>query len=106
MVHFHNYEPGTFFEQQHGFHPRMSCVIHVIIYKMEHWTKSLDDGYDVDIIYLDYCKAFDYDPHQHLLSKLKACGISRNVLNWIMTFLSNRQQRVMLMVHVLIGAML
>ena len=61
------------------------------------WTKNLDDGNDVDIVYLDFCKAFDCVPHQHVLSKLKAYGISGNVLIWIMDFLSNRQQRVKLM---------
>ena len=61
---------------------------------MEHWTKSLDDSNNVDIVYLDFCKAFDCVPHQLVLSKLEAYGISGNVLNWIMDFLSNRWQRV------------
>ena len=61
---------------------------------MEHWTKSLNDGNDVDIIYLDFCKAFYCVPHQHISYKLKAYGISGKVLNWIMDILSNRRQRV------------
>ena len=32
----------------------------------EHWTKSLDEGYGVDVI--DYRKAFDIVPHQRLLT--------------------------------------
>ena len=55
---------------------------------------SLDDGNDVDIDYLDFCKAFDYVPHQCVLFKLKAYGISGNVLDWIMDFLSNSRQGV------------
>ena len=52
--------------------------------------RVLDDGNDVDIVYLDFCiKAFDCVPHQCVLFKLKAYGISGNVLNWIMDFLSN-----------------
>ena len=54
---------------------------------MEHWIKSLDDEYCL------FGKAFDCVPHQLALSKLKAYGISGNVLNWIMDFLSNRRQR-------------
>ena len=61
---------------------------------MEHWTKSLDDGNDVDIVYLDFCKVFDCIPHQCISFKLKAYDISGNVLNWIMEFLSNSQQGV------------
>ena len=87
MVHFDTNH--LFYEQQHGFLPRMSCVTH-LLHKMEHWTKSLDDGNHVDIVYLDFCKASDCVPHQRLLSKLKAYGISGNVLNWIMDSLSNR----------------
>ena len=49
----------------------------------------MDDGNDVDIIYLDFCKVFGCVPHQYVLFKLKAYGISGNVLNWIMDFLSN-----------------
>ena len=73
----------------------MSCITQ-LLHAMEHWTKSLDDGYDVyvDIVYLDFCKTFDCVPHQCILFKLKAYGISSNVLNWIMDFLSNSQQGV------------
>ena len=48
---------------QHGFHPMMSCITQ-LLYAMEHWIKSLDDGNDVDIVYLDFCKAFVCVPHQ------------------------------------------
>ena len=49
---------------------------------------------DIYIVYLDFCKAFDCVPHQCILYKLKAYGISGNVLNWIMDFLSNSQHGV------------
>ena len=86
MVHF---DINHLFFEQHGFRPRMSCVT-LLLFAMEHWTKSLDNGNDVDVIYLDFHKSFDCVPHQRLLSKLKGCDISGNVLNWIMDFLSNR----------------
>ena len=89
MIHFDTNH--LFYEQQHGFRHRMSCVAW-LLHATEHWTTSLDDGNDVDVdlIYLDFCKARDCVPHQRLLSKLKAYGVSGNVLNWIMDFLSNR----------------
>ena len=48
---------------------------------MDYWTQSLDDGYLVDIVYLDR-KASDSVPHNRLLMKLKAYGIlSMCILN-------------------------
>ena len=47
-----------FFVQQHGFRPKMSCVTQ-LLHVMGQWTKFLDDGNDVDVIYLNFRKAFD-----------------------------------------------
>ena len=61
---------------------------------MEHWTNILDKGYPVDIIYIDFSKAFDIVPHQRLLKKMENLGIAGNTLQWIKSFLSDRKQRV------------
>jgi len=61
---------------------------------MEHWTRCVDDGNSIDVVYLDFLKAFDKVPHRRLLAKLEAYGISGKVLYWINAFLSNRRQRV------------
>ena len=39
-------------------------------------------------------KAFDEVPHQRLLRKMKDIGIVGNVLNWVRSFLTGRNQRV------------
>ena len=52
------FDTNHFFKQhcmQHGFHPMMSCITQ-LLRAMEHWTKSLDDGNDVDIVYLDFAR--------------------------------------------------
>jgi len=36
----------------------------------EHLTQSLDEGYGIDVIYLDYRKAFDIVPRHRLIYKL------------------------------------
>ena len=38
---------------------------------MDDWTKNLDIGAQVDVIYTDFAKAFDTVPHYRLLNKLK-----------------------------------
>ena len=59
---------------------------------MEHWTRYTDDGTSVDIVYLDFQKAFDKVPHSRLLTKLEAYGVNGLVLHWIKALLSNRKQ--------------
>ena len=63
---------------------------------MEDITESIDNGKDVDTIYLDFSKAFDKEAHRRLLKKLENYGIRGNLLNWIQNFLTNRQQRVVI----------
>ena len=48
----------------------------------------------MDVVYLDFQKAFDKVPHQRLLLKLKAYGIGNDVINWIEDWLTYRRQRV------------
>ena len=55
--------------------------------------KWVDDGSPVDVVYLDYQKAFDKVPYQRLLLKLKGHGIGNDVINWIVKWLTHRRQR-------------
>ena len=48
----------------------------------------------MDVVYLDFQKAFDKLPHQTLLLKLKAHGIGNDVINWIEKWLTYSRQRV------------
>ena len=47
-----------------------------------------------DVILLDFSKAFDKVPHEHLILKLQYYGIRGNTLDWISSFLSNHTQHV------------
>ena len=57
-------------------------------------AKWIDVGSPVDIIYLDFQKAFDKVPHQRFLLKLKAHGIGDSITDWIEQWLTDRRQRV------------
>lgn len=78
---------------QHGFRKGKSCATQ-LLEVTEEWSEALDKGKPIDCIYLDYKKAFDSVPHQRLLLKLHSYGIRGNVLNWITSFLQNREQQV------------
>nr|XP_012563445.1 unnamed protein product [Hydra vulgaris] len=63
---------------------------------MDFLTYNVSRKLPVDVLFLDFAKAFDKVPHRRLLQKLESYGIEGNVLNWIKAFLSNRSQRVIL----------
>jgi hypothetical protein len=50
----------------------------------------------LDTVFLDFAKAFDKVPHKRLLEKLRAVGVSGNLLRWIEIWLEDRKQRVVL----------
>lgn len=78
---------------QHGFIPGKSCVTQ-LLETLEEITEAIEQGFDVDIIYLDFCKAFDKIPHRRLMKKIWAYGIRGKTYKWIEEFLKNRIQRV------------
>ena len=79
---------------QHGYVKGRSCLTN-LLKAFEVWTRLLDKGHGIDIIFLDYRKAFDTVPHRRLLVKLVQLGITGKLLNWIKNFLSGRNMRVM-----------
>ena len=78
---------------QHGFTKGRSCLSNLLEF-FEEVTKEVDCGNPVDLVYLDFAKAFDKVPHRRLFKKLESCGIEGSVLNWIKNWLSNRRQCV------------
>ena len=48
----------------------------------------------VDVIFLDFAKAFDKVPHFRLSSKLYSHGIDEEIMHWVDEWLSGRVQRV------------
>ena len=64
----HMTKNNLFSSEQHGFISGKSCTTQLLEF-LEDLTKALDNGKDVDVIYLDFCKAFDKVPHRRLLKK-------------------------------------
>ena len=75
---------------QHGFLKARSCLTNLLRF-LEEIAKWVDDGSLVDVVYLDFQKAFDKVPHQRLLLKLKAHG--NDVINWLEEWLTHIRQR-------------
>ncbi len=82
-------------DSQHGFTKGRSCLTNLLEF-FEEVTRILDEGQPVDVIYLDFAKAFDKVPHVRLAKKLQSHGIQGQVLKWIEGWLKDRKQRVSL----------
>ena len=80
-------------KSQHGFMKNRSCTTNLLEF-LEVITEAADSGKSIDVIYLDFAKAFDKVPTERLLKKLKAHGVEGRVANWIQAWLTDRKQRV------------
>jgi len=83
---------------QHGFRTGKSCLSNLLEF-LDHVTNSLESHDSVDVIYLDFAKAFDKVPHLRLLEKIDKHGIHGKVRRWLQEWLSGRRQRVCLNGH-------
>ena len=54
----------------------------------------MGEGKAVDVVYLDFSKAFDTVSHSILLQKLAVCDLDRNALGWVRNWLEGWAQRV------------
>ena len=80
---------------QHGFMSNRSTNTNLLDF-LEEVTTNIDQGLPVDVLYLDFSKAFDKVPIKRLLKKCAGLGIKGPLLRWIGEWLSGREQRVVL----------
>ena len=66
----------------------------MLLYLIEDWKGALDKNSVVGTVIMDVSKAFDLIPHDLLLVKLSAYGISIHNLNLLKSYLTNRRKRV------------
>ncbi|KAK4807886.1 LOW QUALITY PROTEIN: hypothetical protein QYF61_007792 [Mycteria americana] len=78
---------------QHGFMKGRSCLT-ILISFYDKVTRLVDEGKAVDVVYLDFSKAFGTLSHSILLEKLAAHGLDACTLPWVKKWLDGRAQRV------------
>ena len=80
--------------KQHGFTVGRSTTTN-ILEAMNIWTEALHHNVPIDVIFLDYSKAFDSVPHKRLIKQVQSFGIEGEALRWIEAFLNTRRQKVL-----------
>ncbi len=98
----HLYSNNLLAIQQHGFVKSKSCTTN-LLETLDFILYYLDKCILVDVIMLDFAKAFDTVPHRRLLAKLKVNGINGLAYKWIEAFLKNRKQRIVVAKLFLVG---
>ena len=89
----HLLENSLLSTRQHGFINGRSTVTQLLNY-LECCAKKVANGEVVDVVYLDFQKAFDKVPHARLIKKLRSYGIEGKLLAWIKEYLKDRTQIV------------
>jgi hypothetical protein len=81
----------AFNKNQHGFRAKRSCLSQLLAH-YEEILKGMEEGFNVDSIYLDFSKAFDKVDLGILCWKLKKMGIQGQLGVWLHNFLKDRKQ--------------
>ena len=92
-IHKHLEKHSILSKFQHGFRSRLSCETQLLA-TLQDLLSLRDKKIQIDVAVLDFSKAFDTVPHDRLIGKLKFYGINGQIVNWISSFLKNREQRV------------
>ncbi len=86
---------GIFSESLAAFRAKYSCQ-DSLLSLLEHWRSALRGKEHVGAILMDLSKAFDCMPHDLLLEKFKAYGVTGKALELLRSYLHERTQRVKL----------
>ena len=87
-------ENHLFNKNQHGFVKGKSCLSQLLAH-YDTILSGLEEGAGVDIVYLDFSKAFDKVDFHILLNKIKKLGIGGKIGRWLYSFLTGRTQSVL-----------
>ncbi|XP_033218103.1 uncharacterized protein LOC117173571 [Belonocnema kinseyi] len=81
-------------DEQHGCDQRRSTVTNLMCFT-QYVNDALRKGYQVDVVYTDFSKAFDRIDHTILQSKLNNLDIRSYAVQLLLNYLSNRPNQVM-----------
>ncbi len=78
--------------RQHGLLLRRSCLSNLLVFE-DAVARMMDEIHTVDVIYLDFAKAFDSINQRFFLVKMMLFGLGDVVVRWIEAYRSGRVSR-------------
>ena len=78
---------------QYGFTNSRSCLTNLISF-YDKVTRLVDEGQAVDVVYLDFSKAFDTVPHNTLMEKRVAHSLDVRMLCWVKPWMDDLAQSI------------
>ncbi|GBN58499.1 putative RNA-directed DNA polymerase from transposon BS [Araneus ventricosus] len=85
----YNQVKNLIFTSQHGFIPKRSTTNN-LFYFTDKIISSFESGSQLDVIYIDFSKAFDSIDFGILLKKLHGIGFHINLIDWLLSYLCKR----------------
>ncbi|GAB0205052.1 mitochondrial enolase superfamily member 1 [Grus japonensis] len=79
---------------QHGFVRGRACLTNLVSF-YDKVTHLVDQGKPVDVIFLDFSKAFDTVSHSIFLDKMSSIQFDKNIVRWVSNWLMGCTQGVM-----------
>ena len=92
----HNKAHNILVSYQHGFRDKLSCDTQLIKFVEDLHSGTTASGKTVDVIAMDFAKAFDKVSHLLLLDKIHVYGVRGKNHKWIRNWLVGRTQQVVL----------
>jgi len=77
---------------QHGLQSGNSSISNLLESVID-WVFAIDSRNNIDVLYIDLSKAFDSVVYSKLILKLGWYGIDDNLLIWLTSYLTDRQQQ-------------
>ena len=93
IIHEHLLEAHQLYNDLWGFcakHSTVSALLSII----HEWFSTLECGREVSAVFREYQKVFDSVLHRPLIKKLTNISINKFILQWIINYLTNHSQHV------------
>ena len=67
---------------------------HALVQLIENWKKAPDENFQIVTVLMDLPKASDCIPHELLIAKLYACGLSEETTKFFYSYVKKKKTKI------------